>query len=90
MAEEASEEATTSAFGPGNEETAIAPISDVRIKNMIYTVRGEQVMLDSDLAELYGVETKALNRAASRNSARFPEDFRFKLGHDEFESLRPR
>ncbi|WP_408606206.1 ORF6N domain-containing protein [Hugonella massiliensis] len=42
-------------------------------------VRGQQVMLDSDPAELYGVETRALNRAAKRNEDRFPEDFRFKL-----------
>lgn len=74
--------------GSGEGRDAIVPVVDARTRSMIHTVRGRQVMLDSDLAELYGVETKALNRAASRNSARFPEDFRFKLGHDEFESLR--
>ena len=73
--------------GSGEGRDAIVPVVDARTRSMIHTVRGRQVMLDSDLAELYGVETKALNRAASRNSARFPEDFRFKLGHDEFESL---
>lgn len=74
--------------GSGEGRDAIVPVVDARTRSMIHTVRGRQVMLDSDLAELYGVETKALNRAASRNSARFPEDFRFKLCHDEFESLR--
>ena len=74
--------------GSGEGRDAIVPVVDARTRSMIHTVRGRQVMLDSDLAELYGVETKALNRSASRNSARFPEDFRFKLGHDEFESLR--
>ena len=74
--------------GSGEGRDAIVPVVDARTRSMIHTVRGRQVMLDSDLAELYGVETKALNRSASRNSARFPEDFRFKLGHDEFKSLR--
>ena len=55
---------------------------------MIYTVRGQQVMIDSDLAELYEVETGALNRAAKRNEDRFPEDFRFRLTGDEHENLR--
>ena len=55
---------------------------------MIYTVRGQQVMLDSDLAELYKVETKALNRAAKRNEDRFPEDFRFRLTREELDNLR--
>ena len=58
------------------------------IRDMIYTVRGQQVMLDSDLAELYEVETGALNRAAKRNEDRFPEDFRFRLTDDEYENLR--
>ena len=53
-----------------------------------YTVRDTQVMLDSDLARLYGVETSALNRAAKRNENRFPEDFRFQLTRDEHEDLR--
>jgi hypothetical protein len=54
-------------------------VSDVRIKSMIYTVRGEQVMLDSDLAKLYGVETRTLNQAVTRNPDRFPERFCFRL-----------
>lgn len=49
------------------------------IQNIIYVIRGKQVMLDSDLATLYQVETGALNRAVKRNENRFPEDFRFQL-----------
>lgn len=73
---------------PPKTETSIALSSDAQIRDMIYTVRGHQVMLDSDLAELYEVETKALNRAAKRNEDRFPEDFRFRLTDDEYENLR--
>ena len=58
------------------------------IKRRIFTIRGKQVMLDSDLAELYQVETKNLNKASNRNVERFPEDFRFKLTKEEFENLR--
>ena len=67
---------------------AITTSSGRQIRDMIYTVRGKQVMLDSDLAELYKVETKALNRAAKRNEDRFPEDFRFKLTREELDNLR--
>lgn len=73
---------------PAKTETSIALSSDAQIRDMIYTVRGQQVMLDSDLAELYEVETGALNRAAKRNEDRFPEDFRFRLTDDEHENLR--
>ena len=69
-------------------EAAIIAYDDVQIRDMIYTVRGKQVMLDSDLAELYKVETKALNRAAKRNEDRFSEDFRFKLTREELDNLR--
>lgn len=58
------------------------------IRDLIYIVRGQQVMIDSDLAKLYQVETKNLNKAATRNSARFPEDFRFRMTKDEYEGLR--
>lgn len=68
-------------------DVALAAVG-LDIRNLIYTVRGTQVMLDSDLARLYGVETKALNRAAKRNEGRFPEDFRFQLKRDEAENLR--
>lgn len=58
-----------------------------QIQNMIYVIRGQKVMLDSDLAKLYEVETSALNRQVRRNSKRFPEDFMFDLTNEEFESL---
>ena len=51
-------------------------------------IRGQKVILDSDLAALYGVETKSLNRAMKRNPDRFPEDFVFQLTRQEFEGLR--
>lgn len=58
------------------------------IANKIYLIRGVKVMLDSDLAFLYGVETKLLNRAISRNKNRFPSDFMFQLNEKEFKNLR--
>lgn len=58
------------------------------IKSLIYVVRGQQVMMDSDLAMLYQVETKAFNQAVSRNIERFPENFRFQLTKEEFDALR--
>lgn len=59
-----------------------------RIEKKILLLRGEKVMLDSDLAELYCVQTKALNRAVKRNQARFPGDFMFQLSSEESEELR--
>ncbi|AFV98530.1 MULTISPECIES: ORF6N domain-containing protein [unclassified Sulfuricurvum] len=61
---------------------------DETIKTKIYTIRGMQVMLDSDLAELYGVETKNLNRAVNRNSDRFPQNFMFQLSEEEHQNLK--
>jgi len=58
-----------------------------QIENMIYLMRGQRVMLDSDLAKLYDVETSALNRQVRRNSERFPSDFMFELTKEEFEAL---
>lgn len=58
------------------------------IERKIYFVREQKVMLDSDLAKLYGVATKIFNQAVGRNLKRFPEDFRFQLTEEEFESLR--
>ncbi|HEX8948084.1 MAG TPA: ORF6N domain-containing protein, partial [Dissulfurispiraceae bacterium] len=60
------------------------------IERKIYLIRGHKVMLDKDLAELYEVETKALNRAVKRNTDRFPDDFMFQLTKEEFENLRCR
>jgi len=59
-----------------------------KIESRIFVIRGQKVMLDADLAELYGVETKALNRAVKRNADRFPEDFMFQLTPEEFGGLR--
>ena len=59
-----------------------------RIERAILLMRGQRVMLDADLAELYGVETKALNRAVQRNRTRFPADFMFRLTGKESEHLR--
>jgi hypothetical protein len=59
-----------------------------RIERLIFIIRGQRVMLDTDLAELYGVETKALNRAFARNRERFPQDFMFQLTEAEFDDLR--
>jgi hypothetical protein len=58
------------------------------IQNRIYTIRGVQVMLDSDLAQMYEVETRALNQAVSRNRERFPDDFMFQLTSEEWENLK--
>lgn len=58
------------------------------IQNKIYEVRGQKVMFDFDLSELYEVETRALNQAVKRNSSRFPEDFMFSLNTDEWNILK--
>jgi len=62
-------------------------ISQKQIESRIYNMRGVQVMLDSDLAEVYQVETRALNQAVKRNIERFPEDFMFQLSASEMENL---
>ena len=59
----------------------------IQIQNLIYEIRGCKVMLDSDLAKLYGVETFNLNKAVKRNLSRFPKDFMFQLTKDEYNSL---
>lgn len=59
-----------------------------KITSKIYLIRNEKVLIDADLAELYGVETKVLNQAVRRNLARFPNDFMFQLSDKEFEILR--
>jgi ORF6N domain len=55
---------------------------------LIFYVRGEKVLLDADLAALYGVEARALNQAVARNRTRFPDDFMFRLSTEEYESIR--
>ena len=67
-------------------KTLIASVE--QIESEIFLVRGQKVMLDADLAELYGVETKRLNEQVRRNSERFPEDFMFQLTIEEFANLR--
>ena len=69
-------------------ENEIIILDENDLKNKIYTIRGVQVMLDSDLAEIYGVETKRLNEQVKRNIERFPEEFMFQLFAEEFEVLR--
>ena len=63
-------------------------VSDDSIINKIYFIRSKKVMLDSDLAELYGVETKQLKRAVRRNIERFPDDFMFEMKKEELQNLR--
>jgi hypothetical protein len=63
-------------------------ISSKEIEKKIYLLRDQRVMIDRDLAELYGVETKVLNQALKRNIDRFPDDFIFQLTKNEFDALR--
>lgn len=67
--------------------TGIEPSEDDFIKSRIYTVRGIQIMLDSDLAKIYQVETRVFNQAVKRNENRFPPNFRFQLSMEEYRSL---
>lgn len=71
---------------PRKSTTEIAPVE--LIERQIHFVRGQRVMLDSDLADLYGVETKRLNEQVQRNADRFPEDFAFQLTPQEFADLK--
>jgi len=63
-------------------------LSEETISNKIYFIRNQKVMLDRDLAMLYGIETKVLKQAIKRNISRFPEDFMFELSQTEFNNLR--
>lgn len=67
--------------------TELTPSEEALISN-IYIIRNQRVMLDFDLAEIYGIETKRLKGAVRRNIERFPDDFMFELTQEEFESLR--
>ena len=69
-----------------NGQMAVVPVE--RIERAILSIRDERVMFDSDLAELYGVETRILNQAVKRNIGRFPADFMFQLSPKEVEALR--
>ena len=63
-------------------------LNNKNIEECIYDIRGQQVMLDSDIASFFGIETKNLNKQMKRNIARFPEDFCFQLNSSEFKNLR--
>ena len=67
-------------------KTKITPVQ--RIEDMIYLIRGQRVMLDSDLAKIYGVKLKRLNEQVGRNPDRFPKDFAFQLALQEFTDMR--
>ena len=71
-----------------NEKKELLVIDSKTVQNLIYTIRGQQVMLDSDLAELYGYEVKRLNEQVKRNINRFPEDFMFQLKLEEADNLK--
>ena len=66
----------------------ISPVPTPRIERHIHVIRGKKVMLDTDLAQLYGVTTKRLNEAVKRNRSRFPETFMFQLTHKEIAAMR--
>lgn len=68
--------------------TEAIAVPDEIIMNQIYYIRKQKVMMDRDLATLYGVETKVLKQAVKRNAERFPEDFMFEMNKQEFENLR--
>ncbi len=71
-----------------NDQAKQIKIPDEVVLSKIYLVRGQKVMLDRDLAELYGVETRVLKQAVKRNIARFPADFMFEMTHQELEQWR--
>jgi hypothetical protein len=71
-----------------SEHQKLSVIPDEVVMSKIYVIRGQKVMLDTDLSELYGVETKRLNEQVKRNIDRFPADFMFLLTRQEFENLK--
>ena len=73
---------------PVNKKENLVKYKTENIKNLIHTIRGKQVMLDSDVAMLYHYETKYINLAVRRNKERFPENFCFQLTENETENLR--
>ena len=70
------------------EDDLISAIAGTDLTKLIHVIRGQHVMVDCDLAALYGVETKVFNQAVKRNIARFPEHFRFQLTQEEYDNLR--
>ena len=75
-------------IAPINEDLNVVKYETENITNLIYTIRGKQVMLDSDVAMLYHCETKYINRVVKRNIERFPEEFCFQVDEDELENMR--
>ena len=75
-------------FGADRMDKDVTLVPPERIERSILLIRGHKVMLDTDLAALYGAETGQLVRAVKRNISRFPHDFMFQLSKDEFENLR--
>ena len=73
---------------PGKKDIVPVTIEPQQVQQMIHVIRGERVILDSDIAKLYGVETKNLKRQVKRNIARFPADFMLELTRDEYNALR--
>jgi hypothetical protein len=73
---------------PGRRRSGGQLVPAVHIDSVIHTIRGEKVILDADLAHLYGVSTKALNQAVKRNLDRFPADFLIQLTKEEWAALR--
>lgn len=71
-----------------NQPLNLMSIDNKNIEECIYNIRGQQVMIDSDVAFFFGVETKNLNKQMKRNIDRFPEDFCFQLNSEEFKNLR--
>ena len=71
-----------------NQPLDLTSIENKNIEECIYNIRGQQVMLDSDVAYFFGVETKNLNKQMKRNANRFPEDFCFQINSLEFKNLR--
>lgn len=69
-------------------EIAVIEITEELLREKLYEIRGKKVMLDADLAEIYGYETKAFNQQVKRNIERFPEDMMFQLIDSELENLR--
>lgn len=72
----------------GRKKSVASLVPHERIEQSILLIRGHKVLLDSDLADLYGVATSVLNQAVKRNAGRFPSDFMFQLTQDEHESIR--
>ena len=70
-----------------NQEITVIELTEENIESMVYEIRGQKVMLDFDLARIYGYETRYFNRQVKNNIEKFPEDFMFQLNKDELEKV---